>query len=667
MEFSLLPAQRESEVTRLVPVKHLEKSLLEKLRLKYSQKPWNETIKLTRLCLDKPVGNALKCSLYHPVLRCKNMLQEALKAKSLSVILSRIECISKQKGLDSHLGPNEKICYITSEMFYIEVQVKKNGNVSSVKLAHHGETPVVCNELLQFLRAKDFKAFGRSLEGLLLLYNIPGNSEIKAKVYIALRSLEADLSAMFNLYSSKKPNDKEFAILHGQVGYLSPRCGGSLVGGYKAYLSIMGSNNWFLLPNSPLFSGLQQDSNMPSFSVLTEECSMDLPACFCFMFTDPLPLLLPFVQKIQCITGLPVAGIKQAPFHELITHLENSCCTTDEASTDAQFILSIPDCRDHCYAITSVTDNKEALMGILVDKIPFTHPSQVPPTLEVLRHQAAYSTLINSCISSTRKTKECTDMTHFEISLQKNCRIGISFQNPSGVGLSCVAVDVLSSRQLKCILYKDAVDPSFPCNNEFIVKVLQCCMSIPITMRAILKKSQNTRAVSKMETYSATVHPLTTQGIERDVSMALHHDKQQVNSPDKKVLGHNKHKAVNGNLGHEMAAQSAEHNSDFTIETYRFAAQFNCNIVEEQSTSFAKESSPIMAEGPVPLMAEVPCQVMLGGPSSVILEVSSPVLSEEPSSSMTEHSSSFTGDLSTSITEEFNLNVSGFMVSEKKN
>ncbi|OCT76102.1 hypothetical protein XELAEV_18031290mg [Xenopus laevis] len=637
-------------------MKHQEKSLLEKLHRKYSQKPWNETIKLTRLCLDKPVGNALKSVLYHPVLQCQNMLQEALQAKSLSVILSRIECISKQKGLESHLGPNERICYITSEMFYIEVQVKKNGNVSSVKLAHHGETPMVCNELLQFL------------------------SEIKAKVYVALRSLEADLSGIFNIFSSKSTDKRESAILHGQVGFLSPRCGGtpmgieyyvspcqlleeklkpgSLVVGFKAYLSIMGTNNWFRLPSSPLFSGLQQDSNIPLFSLLNDECSMDLPACFCFMFTDPLPLLLPFVQKIQCITGLPVAGIKQAPFHELIIHLENNCCKTDGASTDAQFILSIPDCRDHCYAITSVSDNEQALMGILVDKIPFTHPSQVPATLEVLRHQAAYSTLINSCISSTRKTIEYTDMTHFEISLQRNCRICISFQHPSGVSLSCVAVDVLSSRQLNCTLYKDAVDPSFPCNSEFITKVLESCMSIPITMRAILKRSKKLGAVSKVETYSATeksVHPLTTEGFERDVSMALDHDMEQINSPENKVLGQNKHKTVNDNLGHKMAMQSDEQNSTFAIEPYSFAARF--------STSFAKESSPIMAEGPGALMAEVPDQVMLDGPSSIILEVQSPVLSEEPSSSMTEHSSSFTGDLSTSITEELNLNVSSFMVS----
>lgn len=45
--------------------------------------------------------------------------------------------------LNAHVSPSGTACYITSNMFYIEVQLEKDGNVIDVKLAHFGEAPVV--------------------------------------------------------------------------------------------------------------------------------------------------------------------------------------------------------------------------------------------------------------------------------------------------------------------------------------------------------------------------------------------------------------------------------------------------------------------------------------------------------------------------------------------
>ena len=45
--------------------------------------------------------------------------------------------------LNSHVSPSGTTCYITSDMFYIEVQLEKDGNVIDAKLAHLGEAPVV--------------------------------------------------------------------------------------------------------------------------------------------------------------------------------------------------------------------------------------------------------------------------------------------------------------------------------------------------------------------------------------------------------------------------------------------------------------------------------------------------------------------------------------------
>lgn len=46
-------------------------------------------------------------------------------------------------SLGSHLSANGTECYITSDMFYVEVQLDPTGLLCDVKVAHHGENPVV--------------------------------------------------------------------------------------------------------------------------------------------------------------------------------------------------------------------------------------------------------------------------------------------------------------------------------------------------------------------------------------------------------------------------------------------------------------------------------------------------------------------------------------------
>lgn len=43
------------------------------------------------------------------------------------------------------------------------------------------------------------------------------------------------------------------------------------------------------------------------------------------------------------------------------------------------------------------------MTGAMVSKLPFTHPKDVPDMIDILRHQAAYNTLVSSCISGTTK------------------------------------------------------------------------------------------------------------------------------------------------------------------------------------------------------------------------------------------------------------------------
>lgn len=506
--------------------------LLEKLHLKYEQKPWLETMKLVRHCLEKSSGNTWRGTLDFPRLQCLDKLQRSLKVRSLSTMVNRLELLSKQKGLEYHISPTGKGCYITSEMFYVEVMVKKNGEVIDVKLAHHGEAPTVCEELLHLLRVKDFDAFGKNLEGLLAIYQIPGDSELKAKVHIALQSLEKDLMGIFMLDRKTTQSPTVDTILHGKLGAVVPRSGGSPmtveyyaspyqllekklnpgspVHGMKSMVIVGGTDSLHKLPITPLLADSQpMDLSNPEFLPLTDDLCMDLPASFYLALPQPIPIMLCLIQKIQNITGLPVAGTKIAPLYDLIVKSTLSEDVNHKTVMEkTRFLVTLPGCQKHCYFINNCSWKGEVLMGILVSKIPFTHPKHVSPTLEVLRHQHAYNTLISSCLSKGGTDTSVSHVLHFEVFPQSNTCFCISFQNPLGSSLACAAVDVQNSRQIQCSLHLDSGSPAALCTNEFIARVLQCCMSLPVTMRAIFKRAPKIEEVCEMETSTVNFEQL---------------------------------------------------------------------------------------------------------------------------------------------------------------
>ncbi|XP_053323780.1 mediator of RNA polymerase II transcription subunit 1-like [Spea bombifrons] len=724
---------QERKPPELVPPKQTIKTLLEKLHHKYAMKPWTETFRLVRYCLDKPVGNYLKDTLDHPLLKCQGMLQDAVKAKSLSAILTRIESISKQKGLESHLAPNGRICYITSEMFYIEIQVKKSGKVEFVKLAHHGEAPKNCREMLQFLRIKDFESFGMNLEGLLNLYNIPGNSETKAKVYLALQCLEADLYTMLNMGRLNANEDRVTAILHGPVGHITARNGGTplnieyyispsqileeklkpgtCVVGAATSVTVAGTKNYYHLPVSPLINESQQEGrSIPVFTALTDDLNLALPACFFLMFSEPVPLILSFIHMIQNITGLSVFGIRQSPLHELLIQMTTKPNGAQEVCKEPRFIKvycehvkswclwrSVPDSMDQCYYIYSSMEEC-ALMGASVNKIPFTHPSHVPQILELLRQQAAYNALVCSCISNNRKTKDSGDLLHFEVLLQLDCRISISFQHPTGSSLCCVSIDV-NSRQLRSNIYTSALDPPFPCSSEFITQVMERCMSIPITMRTIFKRAEKEKTSQEMTISGAVYNQSALSGGLMESSQCMpnivqHGRPQEIQSsfennnlcvslpntthndnnsmPDCKGAMESNTQEFSSTNVHDVHDTnfSTGHVDAIVAETYSTIAEHSSAvIIPKQDSVTVQDLSPIptehpshmMAEGLSPIMAE-DHSLVLEDHSPMITEEQNPSVAEKLSSSFAEEpSSSFTGELSSSITEELSLSVTGLM------
>lgn len=59
----------------------------------------------------------------------------------------------------------------------------------------------------------------------------------------------------------------------------------------------------------------------------------------------------------------------------------------------------LPEGEIHTYILPEAAWDVPTQRAALLDGVPFTHPSHVCAILELLRHQCAYNTLLNSCFT----------------------------------------------------------------------------------------------------------------------------------------------------------------------------------------------------------------------------------------------------------------------------
>uniref|UniRef100_A0A9J8ACA3 Mediator of RNA polymerase II transcription subunit 1 n=1 Tax=Cyprinus carpio carpio TaxID=630221 RepID=A0A9J8ACA3_CYPCA len=488
-------------------------ALLERLHSKHnSSRSWQETSKVVRQAMEKRgVSNTAGHQL---LLNSVETLQRALKVSSLPSMTDRLESIARQNMLGSHLSPSRTECYITSDMFYVEVHLDKAGKLVDVKVAHHGENPVVRGGLMWLLWI-----FSEHLKGLVNLYKLPGDNKLKTKMYLALQSLELDLTKMMHMFRIATNANTVETILHGSVGLLTARSGGHLVS-LQCYVSpndifeegtgaqlnytdvnsvsmsvtVEGTTSVYKLPIAPLITGSHpvDKKGTPSFSSVTKSNCVDLPACF-FLKMNLLP---PYIFSFL---GIPVFETTPTlfPLYDLI--IKSQLHEEGEASLPALtksmlFYASLPG-QQHCYFLNGdapVQDGR-SLQGAYVSKIPFRHPAQVPALLDIIRHQAAYNTLIGSCVKKTYVKEDTSGLLQFEVCPLTDSSFSVSFQHPVNESLVCVVMEVIDSRQVACKLYKGLSD-ALICTDDFITKVVQRCMSIPVTMRAIRRKAETIQA-----------------------------------------------------------------------------------------------------------------------------------------------------------------------------
>jgi len=131
-----------------------------------------------------------------------------------------------------------------------------------------------------------------------------------------------------------------------------------------------------------------------------------------------------------------------------------------------------------------MTENKN-MEGVLVCSIPFTHPGHVPQILVYLRQQALFNYLIASCVRPM--ARQDPDTTILEISTLSWQHISVSVEHPYEETMATAELDLTDISALKCRLYGVGMTTTAEQASELSGRVLQRCLSIPLTMRILLK------------------------------------------------------------------------------------------------------------------------------------------------------------------------------------
>lgn len=122
----------------------------------------------------------------------------------------RLETIGRKTGLKFMAAPVHGCYYLSTEMFYVEINIDSAGNVNEAKIHHIDTTqsnqpPITqnCPEIIDCLSNGDFAKFIAHLNGLVSIYNLsPATAPEKSKAWNALSCLEQDLEMIFAGYRS---------------------------------------------------------------------------------------------------------------------------------------------------------------------------------------------------------------------------------------------------------------------------------------------------------------------------------------------------------------------------------------------------------------------------------------------------------------------------------
>ncbi|XP_068570077.1 mediator of RNA polymerase II transcription subunit 1-like [Cebidichthys violaceus] len=494
-------------------------SRISRLHLKFAEKTWNETFQLVRRCMDKPKDESKPCK---PLVRSLERLQEVFHVSSMNTMRSRLEVIAKQQRMGFHI--TEATCYLTADLFYLEVVLLPSGGVEEVKVAPHGGSPAPSESFLQLLRAKHFAEFSMKLAGLFTQYNIPGDNEIKLKLFASMQFLGKDLEQISQLPSVPKDSDPQMDMINnGRIGCLiagkedtpltiqfhtTPTDGmkssdipllseevtatEALVHAAQVTVGVSDATHELqmasVLPQPP-----QLDPHgLPVFLPSTEAPYETLPACFLLKLQPAVPMMLSFVNKLSQITAvaIPDVDLQWAPLPKLLTRRSPSSNSPGEIpdERDTIFTVPLPGGAMHRYVFPGASWEVPSQRATVADSIPFTHPAHVPALLELLRHQCAINALLRSCIAPQCDGAVC-DL-HFEVLPESETSFSVTFHRPDMDSLAVLLVNVCDCNQITCTLFGLGLgDPSL---DEYLSTVMKRFMSVPVTLKTLYSKLEET-------------------------------------------------------------------------------------------------------------------------------------------------------------------------------
>ncbi|MGH0155087.1 UNVERIFIED_CONTAM: hypothetical protein FKN15_044356 [Acipenser sinensis] len=424
----------------------------------------------------------------------------------------RLESIARQNGLGSHLSPTGTECYITSDMFYVEVQLDSGGQLLDVKVAHHGENPAlfILEVLLCLRSATNANTVETVLHGSVgLLTKRSGGHLMNLKCYVSPYDIfEEGTGTLLNLNDSNVPRSL----------------------GLNVSVTIEGTVSLYKLPIAPLVTGSHPVDSKGERNF--EEFSKHLKGLVNLyklpgddklktkMYLSLQSLEIDLSKMMHMFRSATNANTVETVLHGsvgLLTkrsggHLMNLKCYVspyDIFEEGTGTLLNLNDSNVPRSLGLNVSVTIEGTVSLY--KLPIaplvtgSHPvdSKGTPSFSSVTNTncvdlpACFFLKLERpmpvCLSFIQRLHSCTGLLQFEVCPLTDTSFSVSFQHPVNESLVCVVMDVVDSRQVCCKLYKGLSD-ALICTDDFITKVVQRCMSIPVTMRAIRRKAETIQA-----------------------------------------------------------------------------------------------------------------------------------------------------------------------------
>ncbi|XP_063707931.1 mediator of RNA polymerase II transcription subunit 1-like isoform X1 [Culicoides brevitarsis] len=485
---------------------HLD-CLLEKLKQQQQNKTFQELSKSVRMSLleKRYAMDAIEKANLQKTL---DNLQQYIQVKNVTRtwLVERLESLSRQLGLKFNIDNG---LFISSDMFYIEINLNSDDTVKEVNVHHEGaKEHYPCKELVTAISKGDFIDLTAQLEGLISIYQINAEKAVKCKAFVALQALETDL-AHFSLLQASMTKDNYQMCMHSPLGLLQKRRGGHpmqityFVSAYdlidpdrKQLVSSLtndlintkkiGSSVTVNLEASAstrlqiqpllLINTDGQGCTTSAYSQMNQNNSMLLPATFVLRLNKPSAVGCQIVQEIERITEQKLANQTAVPLMALIVSNASDGKITN---IDRSMFVSLPD-QNHCYFLSEMKEQ-----AIQVTNIPFSDPQQVPKVIRLLRQQALFNTLISSCVRSNNSApKDLESLQMFEITALSSQYITVALEHPYQQQLTTIEFDLSDMGNIGCNIYGGTQIGNI---SNKIAKVIQTCMSIPVTMRYLLK------------------------------------------------------------------------------------------------------------------------------------------------------------------------------------